>query len=730
MAAHPFIIVSNRLPVSVRKEHGTLVFQPSSGGLATAMSSLGGNAPHLWVGWPGIAADDLTAQDKTLIIDRLREFKCYPVFLTRQEIKLFYDGYANSTIWPLFHYFQSYVQFDQGFWAAYKSANERFAAVIARLAQQDGTVWIHDYHLMLLPQLIRKRLPHAAIGFFLHIPFPTFEVFRLLPDRRDILEGLLGADLVGFHTYDYAHYFMSSVRRVLGRQIQSGAVLLDDRTVIVDAFPIGIDYAKFSEAMALPAVLNEAAILEQSYKGKQLILSVDRLDYTKGILERLSAFDQFLEMHPAHHKHVCLVVVAIPSRTEVASYQKLREEIEHSISRINGTYGTADWTPVSYQFKNLPFEQVAALYERADIALVTPLRDGMNLVAKEYVASKQQRTGVLILSEFAGAADELQEAIRVNPNDVSSIVSAMSEALTMPKRAQRQRLQAMQQRIAHYTVQRWADDFAGQLQLARQLRSQQHKAFISETTVRRILTAYAQAAHRTFLLDYDGTLKAFVNTPDPDSAAPSKALCRILQNLAAQPNTDVSLISGRTREALDSWFPHTALTLVAEHGAWIRSQAQWTRGVAVSNTFKGVIRPLLEHYAERTPGALVEEKDFALVWHYRNVPPELAYARNLSLKHELRNALAGTGIGIFDGNKVVEIKPFSIQKGTIVHTLLDNRPADFILSAGDDYTDEDMFTALPADAYSIKVGAGSSHARFQIASVPALLSLLRRIAAI
>lgn len=725
---HTFIIVSNRLPINVSKVGGKLLFSSSPGGLATAMSSLNiDNDKRLWIGWPGIDADTLTTAEKKQITEKLREFGCVPVFLTAKQVKYFYEGYANDTLWPLFHYFQNFAEFNTDYWAAYRSVNELFRRAINEYAHPKATIWIHDYHLLLLPKLVRESVPDSSIGFFLHIPFPSFEVFRALPERKEILEGLLGADLVGFHTYDFARHFMSSVLRTLGYESQYGKITLDDRVVIADAFPIGIDYHKFTEMLHQPSTLKELDILEKHYQDTQIILSVDRLDYTKGIPHRLKAFEEFLQQHPAYHKKVSLVIVAVPSRTEVPTYKNLRDSIEQTISRINGTYATMDWTPISYRFKHIPFEELVALFAKAAVAIVSPLRDGMNLVAKEYVACKQDSPGVLILSELAGAADELQEALRINPYDTVSMVKAIKTALSMPKSQQQKRLGAMQRRIAQYNVQRWASDFLEQLAHSKHVQDSSQGRLISRAEKGEISNAFKRAKRRWIFLDYDGTLMDFVDTPDPAKAAPSAALLKLLRELAHYPQTQIGIVSGRTREALESWFGDMPLALIAEHGSWIKQEGEWSQELYSFNEQKKRLKPLMERYAERTPGAFIEEKHFALVWHYRNVSPELAYARNASLKHDLNVALAGSDVGIFSGNKIIEVKPYAIQKSTAVSELLDSSPADFILCAGDDYTDEDMFRTLAESAYTIKVGLQESNARFYVGSVEELRSLLRSL---
>ncbi|HEX7963222.1 MAG TPA: bifunctional alpha,alpha-trehalose-phosphate synthase (UDP-forming)/trehalose-phosphatase [Candidatus Saccharimonadales bacterium] len=724
-----FVIVSNRLPVNVTKENGKLSFNPSSGGLATAMSSAAMGREHIWLGWPGIASDDLTAADKRLITRELRKYDCAPVFLSKKQIAGYYDGYANATIWPLFHYFQNHAVYQSTYWEPYKEVSRVFARAVQRHAAPDATIWVHDYHFMLLPRMLRKELPESSIGFFLHIPFPSYEIFRVLPQRAEILRGLLGADLVGFHTYDYTRHFMSSVLHVLGYETKLGLVQTNTREIMADAFPIGIDYDKFVRALSDPAVQEETERLREHYEGKKLIISVDRLDYSKGIVGRLEAFDQFLERRPKYHGKVSLVVVAVPSRIDVDAYKQLRDTIELTVSRINGKYATMAWSPISYQFKNLPFEQIVALYVAADVALVTPLRDGMNLVSKEYVASKQKRPGVLILSEMAGAANELPEAIRVNPYDGADIGRALETALKMPVAQQRRAMQAMQARISRYSVTRWAQDFIEQLGRAKAATASMNAQPLSGDAQRELMNAYKSTKKRLFLLDYDGTLRDYVSPVSKDQARPGRRLLGKLAALSADPKNHICIISGRTRSTLQSWFGSLPVTLVAEHGAWVRKKGEWHHAQVDFQKVKDILLPILTGYAERTPGTTVEEKDFALVWHYRGVTPELAYVRKVGLKHDITVALSGkdADVGVFEGNKILEIKPRSISKGGIAKELLDQTDADFVLSAGDDYTDEDMFTALPSTAWTLKVGPGNTSARNHIGSVEEMIALLGRL---
>lgn len=727
MRSQRLVIVSNRLPVNVSKVDGKLEFSRSSGGLATAMSSLG-QADSVWVGWPGIASEDLTNDEKKSITKHLETEGCVPVFLTRSQVALFYEGYSNDTLWPLFHYFQSFTKYDEEYWKAYGEVNKLYAKVATKCAEANSRIWIHDYHLMILPRLLREAMPDAAIGFFLHIPFPSYEIYRLLPERKEILHGLLGADLIGFHVYDYARHFLSSCLRLLGLHSSHSTLHYDDRSVRVDAYPISIDYFKFRKHLEDAAVKKHAAQLKETYAKQKIILSVDRLDYSKGIPERLEAYRRLLENNPEYRSKVKLVMVAVPSRTEVDTYRELRDEIEQTVSRINGTYGTVDWAPISYQFQNLPFDEVLALYSVADIALVTPLRDGMNLVAKEYVAAKQETPGVLLLSEMTGAIDELPEAVTINPNDTASVEKAIKQALRMPKNEQMKRMKAMQERLMLYPVQTWAEDFMTDLTNSAAGRQATHKKYLGEPAQKKLADEYKKSKARLIILDYDGTLQSYHSSPSAAAARPSETLLKTINTLADDPSTTLAIVSGRPKFALDGWFKNTNIILVAEHGAWSRYDGEWTHTDVDFDEIKKQARPLMERSTMRTPGSLIEEKDYALVWHYRNVPHELAYVRMNELRRELVNRLEGMEAMVLEGRSVLEVKPSVFHKGDSAAELEALYQPDFVLCAGDDFTDEDMFEALPDDAFTIHVGAKDTKARFQLPNVKSMVSLLELLA--
>lgn len=728
---YDFITVSNRLPVTVKKRGKTLEFLPSPGGLATAMSALKLAKPTLWIGWPGIISEDLTASDKKTITEKLKEYGCAPVFLTSKQVDNYYHGYSNETLWPLFHYFQSLAKYSTSCWESYKEVNKLFAKAVLKNAKKEATVWVHDYHLMLVPKYIKETKPATSVGFFLHIPFPSYEIFRQIPQRQEILEGLMGSDLVGFHIYDYVRHFTSSVLRTLGRSSNNGVIEYGTRSVKADAFPISIDYKKFKKAALSAKVNNEIKILDEHYKNKKIILSVDRLDYSKGIASRLNAFERFLKQNPRYHKKVCLIVIAVPSRTEVSAYQSLRESIEQTISRINGRYSTANWVPVSYQFQNLEFNKLVALYAKSDIALVTPIRDGMNLVAKEYIASKQKYSGVLILSELTGAVDELPESLIVNPNDTSAIVYAIKTALETRENKKVADINRMQQRISNYDVQAWANDFFDQLKGSKLQQTKVTSKRLTHDKLANLIKQYKAADKRLIILDYDGTLRSFVKSINLSVAAPGRPLLRTLKNLCADDKNDLQIISGRPKPALEKWFGKIDIGLVAEHGYWVKNGSKWTSNKVDANKFKKKVLALMKKYTERTPGSILEDKNSSLVWHYRDVTTELAYVRMSSLEHELKEMLSGSEAGVFHGSKILEVKPKSINKGTIVNQLIKNGGYDFVLCCGDDHTDEDMFKVLTNEDYyySVKSGPGETNARYRVKSVREILSLLKKLSA-
>ncbi|MEW6040916.1 MAG: bifunctional alpha,alpha-trehalose-phosphate synthase (UDP-forming)/trehalose-phosphatase [Elusimicrobiota bacterium] len=728
------IIVSNRLPFTVENKGGVLEFTESAGGLVSGISSYLDSLKnssfskneYVWVGWPGITLPETLKGE--LKKKAYSEFRSYPVFLAEDAMGAFYHGFCNKTIWPLFHYFPSYAVYDPEYWEQYKKVNSDFCDAVAEIIRPGDVVWVHDYHLMLLPGLLRKKFSDANIGFFLHIPFPSFEIFRLLPNkwRQEILTGLLGADLVGFHTHDYTQYFLRCVLRLLGYEHTLGRLIVEGRIVRADTFPMGIDYDKFHGAPASPGVAAERETLLNTLGSYKVVLSVDRLDYSKGIINRIEAFNIFLEKNPPWHGKITLLLVVVPSRIGVEHYQNLKEQIDKSIGKINGKFGSINWTPIIYQYKYFSFNQLVALYTISDIALITPLRDGMNLIAKEYIASRTDKTGVLILSEMAGASKELGEAIIINPNNREEIAEAIMAAIEMPPEEQKHRNSIMQARIGRYDVVKWADDFFNKLQMTKEEQEKFGTSVLSPALKKQLRDNFNAAGSRLLFLDYDGTLVPF--TPDPLAAKPSKELLEILKNFGEIPRTELVLISGRTKDTLQAWFGALNICLVAEHGVWLKEHGgQWQLIKTLMNEWKPKIFPILEAYMDRLPGSFIEEKEFSIALHYRKADAELSSIRIKELRDDLVNFTANIDVQILQGSRVIEVRSAGANKGTAALHWTSRETYDFILAVGDDMTDEDLFKALPENSYTIKVGLAQSNAKYCLYNYAGTVDLLKEI---
>jgi trehalose 6-phosphate synthase/phosphatase len=730
-ATQRIVVVSNRLPFTVQRESGNLTFTPSAGGVATGLKALLDTIPdllkipadYIWVGWPGATIE---AEQKNEVGSRARaEFHSHPVFLSEEAFENFYQGFCNKTIWPLFHYFPANARYHEQYWQEYRNVNEAFAEAVLAIVQPDDILWIHDYHLMLLPKLLRQKLPNIRMGFFLHIPFPQFEIFRLLPVRwrQDILEGLLGADLVGFHTHDYAKYFLGCVQRVLGIKHRIGQIALEGRMVKVTAFPMGVDYGKFHSTALSPAVQTEKKQLREKLGETKIILSVDRQDYSKGIIHRLQGFETLLEKYPHWHGKVALLMIVVPSRIGIDDYEGTKNQIEELVGKINGKFSAIHWAPIMYQYRAFPFDNLVALYAVSDVALVTPLRDGMNLVAKEWVASRTDRTGVLVLSEMAGAAKELAEAILINPNHREEIAAALDTALEMPREDQIRRNRLMQSRLRRYDVGRWAADFIGDLLLLDPGRKGSLPKLLGPFGVRKLLDDYRRSLNRLLLFDYDGTLVPFAS--HPLLARADRRLLKILHLLGANPRNELVLLSGRDKATLEDWFGSLPIGLVAEHGAWIKErQKRWEIAKPISADWKANLLPVLQSYAGRVPGTWVEEKEFSLVWHYRRAVEEQGAFAARELTDDLCALAANIDVQILQANMAVEIRNTGIHKGLASQRWLQSAPFDFILAIGDDLTDEDTFTVLPDHAYSIRVGNGPTHAGHYMHGPKEVINLL------
>ncbi|MCK8495150.1 bifunctional alpha,alpha-trehalose-phosphate synthase (UDP-forming)/trehalose-phosphatase [Spirosoma sp. RP8] len=726
MKNNRLIIISYRLPFSFKTENKTTTLKPSAGGLVTAVKSLDLSASSQKPIWIGCAdfTQSVWEKSKHLVND---DFEYVPVFLDKAVNKGFYNGFSNSVLWPLFHYFPGFVDYHDEYLTAYQAANQAVCEKVIEHLKPTDMVWVHDYHFLALPQLIREREPEATIGFFLHIPFPSNELLRLLPRRcRDyLLEGLLGADLIGFHTNDYLIHFLQSVSLNLGLSHNLAKVLYQDRGVQCQAFPIGINYGLYHDAYAQPDVVSERDELKKSYPGK-IIFSVDRLDYTKGVMQRLDALEAFLQSHPEWKGNLVFILVVVPSRDEIQTYWERKQMIEQAVGRINGKFATLTWVPIVYRYASLAFPQLIALYTACDVAMITPLRDGMNLVAKEFIATRQDQQGVLLLSELTGAANELGDALLVNPLDEYEVADQLNVALMMPPEEQQRRMAVMQRRVEQYDVKQWANDFFDALAATRQGKRKNHVRSLKGTGKHKLTEAFERAQSRLLLIDYDGTLVEFTNKPE--LTAPSAQVKELLNTLTQNSQNKVVVMSERSHEKLEELLDGLPVDIVAEHGTYLRQEGGWRSSVLDDGSWKDTVRPLMADFVSRCEGSSIEEKNHSLAWHYRSVADDIGFDRSREMLTTLM-ALLPHQLRVIDGNKVIEVKNVDTDKGRMAKQLAFAFPYDFVLAIGDDRTDEDMFSALAGqDQYTIKIGKGATNAAYRLDNVQQVLDLLSEFA--
>jgi trehalose 6-phosphate synthase/phosphatase len=725
------IVVSNRLPVSLKRAGDNWHTKRTAGGLATAMHPILDQTDGIWIGWSGETSNSDNEKRRAVIEEWAKEHRYFSVDLDPETVQGFYEGIANQALWPLFHHFPSLLRFDPEHWKAYVRVNEIFRDEVLKHLRPNDLVWIHDYHFLLLPQMLREAAPGVSVGFFLHIPFPSSSVFRILPKREDLLRGMLGADYLGFHTHRYLQNFRTSILRLLGLTSQMDRVEVGRRTVTLDALPIGIAPEQFNDLLLKsPGTKTQVADLKNRFRFCKIILGVDRLDYTKGIPERLRAYRRFLKDCPEWLGKVVLIQVAVPSRERVPKYTRLRKQVDELIGEINGDWSTPNWSPITYLRRNLPQAELAALYAAADVALVTPLRDGLNLVAKEYVACKSSGDGVLVLSEFAGAAAEMGEALLVNPYDEESLSQTIKRALMLHEPERRERMMALYRRVHKNNVFAWGERFVENLRAAVQRRAKQPQDEPAPLEHRQLITAFGQAQSRLILLDYDGTLAPFATLPQ--NAIPTPELINILERMGQDQQSVIALISGRSRADLEKWFGGIPnLWLAAEHGAVLRSpiSEDWEHShFSTADGWKRRVYPILEHFVDRTPGSFIEEKEFSLVWHYRMADLEFGEWLANDLVANLEHMLADSPLKAVKGQKIVEVKLFWADKGQVYSRLLHtNHQFDFIMAAGDDATDEDLFCQLPETAWTIHIGRNRSRAKYYLSNPEETVTLLTEL---
>jgi trehalose 6-phosphate synthase/phosphatase len=705
---HGLVIASNRLPVRLTISGDEIEVSPSAGGLAVALQAVRGDAR--WVGWPGTVVPEHLERRVT---QRLARDHLTPIFLTESEEQDFYGKVCNDTLWPLFHYFSDRLRITPEAWQRYVEVNVRFAERILEHVEDGSRVWIHDFHLMLVPALLRQRNPTLSIGFFLHTPFPSSEVYRLLPGREQLLRGVLGADYVSFQIGDYARHFRSSVLRMLGVDSSPDSLELDGRRIGIGVDPIGIDTEGFRATLRHPETARLLADLERQYEGRRLVLGVERLDYTKGIPQKLQAFERFLEQDPSRARTTTMIQVLVPSRLESPEYRAQRDEIELLISRINGRFGQPGSTPVEYLHRNISKPGLVALYRRADVMMVTALRDGMNLVAHEFVLCQSEPglpgrwRGALLLSELAGAAQVLPGALLVNPWNVDAVVEHLGTALALPARERQRRLETMAKRVEALDTRRWAEGFLSRLgRYSRRDRRGKRPPTVDAALQERLTRRFARARERTILLDYDGTLREF--ELHPDLAQPTPDIRALLRTLATLPETTVHIVSGRRRRNLEQWLGRLPIYLCAEHGYLARAPGgEWHPLLDLDLSWLRPIERLLRRVAADVPGAHVERKSCSVAWHYRQAEPEYGSWRARELLNDLHQHLAGAPAEVLAGHQVVEVRALGVDKGVYVRSLFPDGKdtTHFVLGLGDDRTDNDLLDALPPGSVAGHVGS-------------------------
>lgn len=726
MAKPKLIVASARLPVTLTKRHDAWEAAPSTGGLVTALRSVKERREFTWLGWPGAHVPE---NERAAVTRELKRHGASPVFIGKAHVEGFYENFSNEVLWPLFHNAAERSRFDLTGWKSYQIVNQMFAEQIGKTARPGDVVWIHDYQLALVPELLRRKGLNCTIGYFLHIPFPSAETYRTLPVNEAILRGMLGADLLGFHAYEYVAHFRTACLRVLGLESEPDSLGLSARSVALAVLPIGIDPAEIREMVRGAPARAERSQLGEAYGGMKIILGVDRLDYTKGIPQKLEAFEELLRSHPKWRGKAVLIQVAAPSRTGVSQYQLLKREVDELVGRINGRFGTPSYTPVVYVNQAVPRERLAGMYEASDIALVTPVRDGMNLVALEYVAARGERGGTLILSEFAGAAHCLPGARLVNPYSAAQVASVLNDSLENPPSPEAFR--HMLRFVNENTSTRWANRFLDQLEsMGGQVQTPARLLSFAEEP---LASAAKRAAHPLVFLDYDGTLRNY--ELDPQAAAPDAQILRVLRELS-QLST-LYVVSGRSAVTLENWLGKLAIGLVCEHGLAFKDPGGfWQQRVSVSGSaLQRVVRPVFEDFVRRTPGSRIELKQAAIAWHYRGADPEYGAFQAKELLTRLEDLLKRRPLKVLRGSRVIEVRYEQVTKGNAVRHLLQRYPhADFLFCAGDDRTDEEMMDAIPDEwrerSVTCWVGGRSAHAAYWRESSETLLSELARLARI
>ncbi|KAK1388801.1 Trehalose-6-phosphate synthase component TPS1 [Heracleum sosnowskyi] len=746
LASDRMIIVANTLPLKARRrpdnkgwsfswDEDSLLFRLKDG--------LPEDMEVLYVGSLSVDVNPIEQDDVSQVL--LERFKCAATFLPPNLLEKFYDRFCKRQLWPLFHYMLPFSsdrgsRFDRSMWEAYVSANKLFAQkVIEVINPEDDFVWIHDYHLMVLPTFLRRRFNRLRMGFFLHSPFPSSEIYRTLPVREEILKALLNSDLIGFHTFDYARHFLSCCSRMLGLEYQSkrGYIGLEyfGRTVGIKIMPVGIHMGQIESVMRLADKEWRVGELKQKFEGKSVLLGVDDMDVFKGINLKLLAMEQMLKQHPVWQGRAVLVQIVNPARGKGIDLEETRAEIQESCKRINAKFGKPGYEPIVHIDKPLSMSEKIAYFSIAECVVVTAVRDGMNLTPYEYIVCRQGISGaetsldlsgpkksMLVVSEFIGCSPSLSGAIRVNPWNVEATAEAMNEAISMGEPEKQLRHEKHYRYVSTHDVAYWARSFLQDMErtcidhfrkrcwgigLGFGFRVVSLDPNFRKLSIDDIVSAYIKAKRRAILLDYDGTVmpqNSIIKTP-------SIEVISILNRLCSDPNNTVFIVSGRGRDSLSHIFSSCSkLGIAAEHGYFMRksNDEEW-EVCGQSNEFgwMEMAKPVMKLYTEATDGSSIETKESALVWQYRDADPGFGFSQAKEMLDHLESVLANEPVAVKSGQFIVEVKPQGVSKGLVAEKIFTSmaekgEQADFVLCIGDDRSDEDMFEII-GSAISAKI---------------------------
>ena len=724
-----WIIVSNRLPFA--KDKATKKIIPSSGGLVVAISGIETKAEKIWV---GISSSDITSSELKDFSGK--KFKAYVnIEVSARDYDKYYNVISNDVLWPLFHYEGQYVRFDWESWKIYEKVNRLFAEKIAKIAKKEDLIWIHDFHLFLLPKYLRKLKLDNRTGFFLHIPFPSSEFFRQLPVAKEILEGMLQSDLVGFHEYSYLRHFRSSVQFILGADSSLFHLRHKGKEISLGVFPVSIDTSRFIRKTASKELRQRYKVFLKRKNYQSLVLGVDRLDYTKGVDLKLKAFQTFLREYPEQRGNVVLLQIAVPTRRDIEVYIDLKKEVERLVGEVNGEFGHSHYTPVQYLYKSINFEELLTLYRQANVLLVTSKRDGMNLVTLEYLASQDHfDPGVVVLSEFAGASSIIPNVLLTNPWDIKGTAQKISEALLLSKEERRKRYQPTLHHLKVYTASLWAENFIQALDVPINKERKKTKIIEIDNNKLQNLSEVKDKVRKKrllLLLDYDGTLVPIESKPE--YAIIDQNHLRKLKNLLKNKNVKMTVVSGRKSNFLKNQLKSLNIDMAAEHGAtyYDVSKKRWKSLVSSDiKSWYSMAKQIMEAYTFHVPGSFIEKKEYSISWHYRNSPHEFAEYQANRMKQELEGGLANLPVTTIHGKKVIESKSLEASKGNFVQWYLENKNdlnGLCIICMGDDHTDEEMFMRLPAEAVSIKVGDGFTNAQYMIENQEKVYTVLSEL---